>query len=143
MENLNIIDGIIVGRVEPYIYAFSTNTIPNYLKVGDTYRPLLVRLNEWRNRFPNLKLEFKCKASINGNVFFRDYSVHEYLENNLGKLRLLKEDMSRFPTGTYYSKEFFKDTSSDHLKEAIEDIANSYKKMIISTGSMIQIRLFQ
>ena len=44
----SILDEIIVGRVEPHIYAFSTNTIPNYLKVGDTYRSVLVRLNEWR-----------------------------------------------------------------------------------------------
>ena len=33
-----ILDNIIVGRVEPYIYAFSTETVPNYLKVGDTTR---------------------------------------------------------------------------------------------------------
>ena len=46
MENTSKIDELIVGRVKPHIYAFSTNTIPNYLKVGDTYRPLLVRLNE-------------------------------------------------------------------------------------------------
>ncbi len=27
-----VLDNIIVGRVEPYIYAFSTETVPNYLK---------------------------------------------------------------------------------------------------------------
>ena len=32
----NILDSKIVGRFEPRIYAFSTNTIPNHLKVGDT-----------------------------------------------------------------------------------------------------------
>ena len=55
MENTSKIDELIVGRVKPHIYAFSTNTIPNYLKVGDTYRPLLVRLNEWRKKFSDLK----------------------------------------------------------------------------------------
>ena len=40
------LDKIIVGRVEPHIYAFSTGTIPNYLKVGDTYRPVTERLAE-------------------------------------------------------------------------------------------------
>ena len=40
-----VLDAILVGRVEPQIYAFTTQTIPNYLKVGDTYRPLEVRLH--------------------------------------------------------------------------------------------------
>ena len=49
------LDNIIIGRVEPRIYAFSTNTIPNYLKVGDTYRPVSERLKEWQEFFPKLK----------------------------------------------------------------------------------------
>ena len=52
-----ILDGLIVGRIDPHIYAFTTNTVPNYLKVGDTYRPVNVRLNEWREHFPNLQHE--------------------------------------------------------------------------------------
>lgn len=43
MEGKEIIDNIIIGRVEPYIYAFTTNTIPNYLKIGDTYRSVPIR----------------------------------------------------------------------------------------------------
>ena len=38
--NSDILEGIIYGRVEPHIYAFSTETIPNYMKVGDTYRTI-------------------------------------------------------------------------------------------------------
>ena len=49
-----LLDGLIVGRVEPHIYAFSTETVPNYLKVGDTARGVRVRLDEWRKIFPNL-----------------------------------------------------------------------------------------
>ena len=30
-----ILEELIIGRVEPHIYAFTTETIPNYLKVGD------------------------------------------------------------------------------------------------------------
>ena len=71
-ENMDILDGLIVGRVEPHIYAFSTDEVPNYLKVGDTYRPVAVRLNEWRSRFPTLREEYREKASIDGKVFFRD-----------------------------------------------------------------------
>ena len=41
--NTEIVDKIIIGRVEPHIYAFRTNTVPDYLKIGDTYRPVEVR----------------------------------------------------------------------------------------------------
>ena len=56
MENKELLDKIIVGIVEPHIYAFTTNTIPNYLKVGDTYRPVSVRLNEWKEVYKYLLL---------------------------------------------------------------------------------------
>lgn len=128
MENTSKIDELIVGRVKPHIYAFSTNTIPNYLKVGDTYRPLLVRLNEWRKKFSDLKPEFDAEAVVEQNVFFRDYAVHEYLITCLGKHRLLLEDMKQFPLGTPYSKEFFKDTSAEELNQAVDDIRQSYKE---------------
>lgn len=55
LENIELISELITGRVKPHIYAFTTNTIPNYLKVGDTYRALAVRLNEWRRHFPDLQ----------------------------------------------------------------------------------------
>lgn len=42
----SVLDKYIIGRVEPQIYAFATGTVPNYLKVGDTYRPLEQRLGE-------------------------------------------------------------------------------------------------
>ena len=78
MTDTSVLGELIVGRVEPRIYAFTTNTVPNYLKVGDTYRPVDVRLDEWREHFPHLKREFDDSAKI-GEVFFRDYSVHVYL----------------------------------------------------------------
>ena len=55
MRDLTVLDQLIIGRVDPHIYAFTTNTIPNYLKVGDTYRPVTVRLQEWREHFPIYK----------------------------------------------------------------------------------------
>lgn len=126
MENIQEIANLIVGRVEPHIYAFSTNTVPDYLKVGDTYRPLSTRLNEWRKHFPNLIPVFDSKAIVSDDIFFRDYSVHDYLVTTLGKHQLLIEDMASFPSGTYYSKEFFKDTSTKDVQEAIDDITKSY-----------------
>lgn len=125
MEGKEILDQIIVGRVDPYIYAFSTNTIPNYLKVGDTYRPVSVRLNEWKKYFPDLEEEYKEKAIINDDVFFRDYSVHKFIEEELGKTRLTE---SRLEEGIYYSNEFFENATSDDVKEAIKDIKKSYEE---------------
>ena len=118
----SILNEIIIGRVEPRIYAFSTNTVPNYLKVGDTYRPVDIRLKEWMAHYPTLKSEFEVEAKI-GEVFFRDYAVHAFLENEKKKTRLRHEDL---PAGIYYSKEFFKDTSVDDIQEAICDIKRDY-----------------
>lgn len=118
----SILNEIIIGRVEPHIYAFSTNTVPNYLKVGDTYRPVGIRLKEWTAHYPTLKSEFEVEAKI-GEVFFRDYAVHAFLENEKKKTRLRREDL---PVEIYYSKEFFKDTSVDDIQEAICDIKRDY-----------------
>ena len=41
-----ILDNLIIGRVKPHIYAFTTETIPNYFKVADTYWPVVERINE-------------------------------------------------------------------------------------------------
>lgn len=125
MNNCEIINDLIVGRVQPHIYAFSTNTVPNFLKVGDTYRTVEVRLNEWKKYFPNLVGVFREKATINDDVFFRDYSVHRYLETELFKHRLTVEDLAS--ETIYYSNEFFENTSCEDIIRAIEDIKYNYK----------------
>lgn len=118
----SLLDEIIIGRVEPHIYAFSTNTIPNYLKVGDTYRPVNIRLKEWEAYFPTLKKEFDAIAKID-DVYFRDFAVHKFLETEKSRIRLLLSDI---PADVYYSKEFFKDASVEDLEEAIEDIKRDF-----------------
>lgn len=118
----SLLDEIIIGRVEPHIYAFSTYTIPNYLKVGDTYRPVAVRLKEWEAHYPALKKEFDAIAKID-DVYFRDFAVHKFLETEKSRIRLMLSDI---PTGVYYSKEFFKDASIEDLEEAIEDIKRDF-----------------
>lgn len=128
MENIKLIDELIIGRVKPYIYAFSTEAIPGYLKVGDTYRPLSVRLDEWRQYFPDLKLEASFEATISEDVFFRDYAVHHYLEKDLKKHRLQKSDLSGLKGNPYYSKEFFGDTSLSEVRESISHIKESYNE---------------
>ncbi|MBO4246104.1 MAG: Eco57I restriction-modification methylase domain-containing protein [Bacilli bacterium] len=126
-ENEILLNKVLVGRVNPKIYAFSTNTIPNYLKVGDTYRPVSVRLNEWKEVYPELKKEYETDAVIDDKLFFRDYSVHQFLENDLHKKRINPDD---FPNIDYISTEFFKDTKVIDVQKAIDDIIenpNNYK----------------
>ena len=119
IETLDILDRIIIGRVEPHIYAFTTNTVPNYLKVGDTYRPVSKRLKEWREFFPELEKLYENKAVIDEETYFRDYAIHQYLEKDLSKERLKQDDLE---DGIYYSKEFFKETEIEDIDNAIEDI---------------------
>lgn len=123
MIDKSLLNDIIIGRVEPSIYAFSTNTIPNYLKVGDTYRPVAIRLNEWKKHFPELKKEFEQVAKVVENVYFRDFSVHEFLENDKKRQRL---ELSNTPKGIYYSKEFFKNATKQDVLDAINVIKKDY-----------------
>src|SRR5690554_1393799 len=122
--NVDILDNLIIGRVEPQIYAFTTETIPNYLKVGDTYRPLETRLNEWRKYFPNLEKKFENVAKVYDETFFRDYAVHFFLENDLKRKRLGREVFKNIP---YYSNEFFENATEQDLQNAIKDIENGHK----------------
>lgn len=69
MDN-SIFDKYIVGRSEPHIYAFITGTVSNYLKVGDTYRPIEQRLNEWRRYFPDLEKAYSEMAKVNQEVYY-------------------------------------------------------------------------
>ena len=121
--NVDILDNIIIGRVEPQIYAFTTETIPNYLKVGDTFRPIEIRLNEWRKYFPKLEKKFGNIAKVDDVTFFRDYAVHFFLENELKRSRLKPNALKGIP---YYSNEFFENATEQYLQEAIEDIKNGH-----------------
>jgi len=123
--NVDILDELIIGRVEPQIYAFTTETIPNYLKVGDTYRPVETRLNEWRKFFPNLEKKFGNVAKVDDETFFRDYAVHYFLETELKRIRLEKGALKNTP---YYSNEFFKNATEKDLQDAINDIKIGHKK---------------
>ena len=125
IEAIEVLDRIIIGRVDPHIYAFTTNTVPNYLKVGDTYRPVSQRLNEWRVFFPELEKQYENKAVIDDETYFRDYAVHQFLEHDLGRKRLTPLDLEE---GVYFSKEFFKETQNTDVEKAIEDIKSNYSK---------------
>ena len=120
-----LIDALIIGRVEPYIYAFSTESVPNYLKVGDTYRPVLQRLDEWRRHFPNLRSRYSAVAKVDEETYFRDFAVHRYLEHQLQRSRLRPSDLSE---GLYYSREFFREATEEDLRQAMADIEQSYER---------------
>ena len=122
--DLSILDNIIIGRVDPHIYAFTTNTIPNYLKVGDTYRPVSVRLQEWRQFFPDLQKEYEHIAKVDNDTYFRDFAIHYFLEHEKRKTRLSHSDL---PDGIYYSKEFFKETTAQDVIDAVDDILRDYE----------------
>lgn len=118
----SLIDNIIVGRVEPQIYAFSTETIPNYLKVGDTMRGVKVRLEEWRKIFPNLIPQYEHSAQIDDDTIFRDFAVHYFLEIERERQRLKPDTFLDLP---YYSREFFKNATVIDVEDAIDDIIRS------------------
>lgn len=115
------LEELIVGRIEPHIYAFTTNTVPNYLKVGDTYRPVNVRLDEWRDYFPNLEhdSDWEWLAKTENGKYFRDFAIHYYLETIKRYHRLQPNDIDNLP---YYSREFFENATSKDIDEAIKDI---------------------
>lgn len=123
IENINL-NSLIRGRVDPYIYAFETNTVPNFLKVGDTYRPVEVRLDEWRKFYSDLKKKYEHIAKVDDNTYFRDYSVHDFLIQN-GFRRIEKDDVK---SGIYLSNEFFMNAKKENLEEAIKDIQKSFEK---------------
>lgn len=119
-----ILDKLIVGRVEPHIYAFSTQTVPNYLKVGDTYRPLQQRLNEWRKHFPDLVEQFSVVAKVDDETYFRDFAIHDFLEREKNLNRLLPDTIEGLP---YYSKEFFENATTDDIKAALADVKVAFQ----------------
>ena len=123
--DLTVLDQLIVGRVDPHIYAFTTNTIPNYLKVGDTYRPVAVRLQEWREHYPDLQKEYESVAKVSDDTYFRDFAVHSFLEQERHRARLQPADLLH---GVHYSKEFFKEATVQDVTDAITDIRQDFEK---------------
>ena len=124
------LDDIIVGRVEPRIYAFLTTTVPRYLKVGDTYRPVPVRIAEWQKHFSidAARDVWDWPAVLDNDVFFRDYSVHQFLQDSRHLVRLDKTALDRLRQGKdlYFSNEFFLDARKEHVEEALADIRDDH-----------------
>lgn len=131
MSNINFVENLILVRNEPHIYAFSTNTIPNYLKIGDTFRPVNIRIEEWNKKISDalgsdvdvrLTKEYSETAVID-DVYFRDYSVHQFLEDILKKQSIVDTEPE---LASMYSREFFKDVTVADVEAAIADIREEY-----------------
>jgi len=118
------LDPLFYGQTMPKIYAFSIPEISEALKVGDTYRTVYQRLQEWENEFPSLKKEGDWPAQVDDNVFFRDYSVHQYLAKK-GKTRIKKHEFPASLKGKF-SNEFFSNTQVHEIEDALKDIQKSY-----------------
>ncbi len=119
-------------RSEPHIYAFFTDEVGDAIKVGDTFRPIETRLNEWRKTytpltrlFPDSSNEKEGLSKVNEEIYFRDHSLHRFLEEQAGGLRLTSHD---FGDGVYYSNEFFKHITLDDVKRGIEEIKRGYEE---------------
>ncbi len=119
-----VLEKYVYGRVRPHIYAFETGSVPNFLKVGDSYRPVTVRLAEWKKFYPDLQQTFDQEATVDSNVFFRDHAVHSYLRIKLAKRQLTPKEL---PDGVHFSREFFFDTTSTDVAEALESIRDAYR----------------
>lgn len=129
------LDEVIVGRVEPHIYAFLTSSVPRYLKVGDTYRPVPVRIAEWQRHFTidEKKDVWDWPAVLDDDVFFRDYSVHQFLQDSRHLIRLDLQTLKAIANGRdlYFSNEFFLEATKEHVEEALADIREDRE---LSTG---------
>ena len=82
------------------------------------------RLDEWRRYFKDLTKLYEHEARIQ-ELYFRDLSVHEFVEHRKGRKRLMADTLPNLP---YYSKEFFEHATTKDIDEAIEDITESAKK---------------
>ena len=134
-------DGVFVGRTNPSIYCFSTKNVDGCLKVGDTFRPVYVRMNEWQKVFGEKGFTHDKKwewSAVENNWVFRDYTVHKYLKN-MGKKRLSnKKKYEKYftpisPSYTLdetYSNEFFVDTTPEDVNSAVIKIKKDIRSNI-------------
>lgn len=120
-----LVENNITIRFEPEIYAFRTNTIPAYLKVGDTFRGYERRISEWKKVLEetlekeiSITEKFNKSAKVNDDLYFRDYAVHRFFESqSIKSIEKTAPELLK-----YYSREFFKDAKIEDVKSAIDAI---------------------
>ncbi len=165
----SVILELVTGRVEPKIYAFLTSDVPRFLKVGDTYRPVPVRIAEWREKGfvigdpekkPRQGKDYESwDATLEQGVFFRDYEVHKYLTGVAGMEQITREKLENLPrngesrhgAARPYSQEFYRYTADENpelsdvkaasvnVGLAIKDITDYYSGR---AGHKLSYRIF-
>ena len=143
--NIDNIKTVLKGRLEPKIYAFKTNInneLSKYIKVGDTYRDTELRLLEWEkiysditslkedNKRVNPIVDIDATLKNNKNVYFRDLSVHKYLDSFDNNNKKSIDETTRLKLqeelGIHISQEFFKEINKKDIENAIFDINKKY-----------------
>lgn len=116
-----VIEGGIVGMKNPTIYCFTTPELPYALKVGETVRPIVVRMNEWMEKaFPKLKFHKSWPATCKKWVF-DDHLVHSYILEDTKNRRLQRSDFAEAGLEkNVYSREFF---TRDGITDGMDMIA--------------------
>lgn len=135
--------GTFIGRTNPNIYCFKTANVPGCLKVGDTFRPMYVRMSEWQDVFGNENQGFEHEdtwewSAVENNWVFRDYTVHKYLKDmkrerlyNRAKYeKYFKPISDEFTLDNTYSNEFFVETTPEDVDVAVNSIRNDIRTNI-------------
>ena len=105
----------------PEVYAFRHEMFPNGLKVGfSLYGDN--RLGQWDDIYPGLEVVKRYPTLLDDGKFFTDHPVHGKLIKN-GKRRITREE---FPKDTYYSCEFFDDTTGDDVENAVNEVKSDF-----------------
>lgn len=135
--------GVFIGRTNPNIYCFKTPNVPGCLKVGDTFRPIQVRMEEWQDVFGDETDGFEHNdawewSAVENNWVFRDYTVHQYLKD-MKKQRLYNKSQyskyfrpisDAYNIDNTYSNEFFVDTTPEDVEQAVNDIRKDIRENI-------------
>ena len=143
--NIDNIKTVLKGRLEPKIYAFKTNIhkeLSKYIKVGDTYRDTETRLLEWEKQYNDITtlkdngkrvnpiVDIDATLKDNKNVYFRDLSVHKYLDSFDNNNKKSIDENTRInlqkELGIHISQEFFKGIEKKDIENAISDINKKY-----------------
>jgi len=127
----------------PHIYAFKTDSVKDYLKIGYTDRPISVRLKEWEKKYKSVEKVGEWSAKVDGaritgeeiGIYFMDHAVHEYIKKNGPHytsdvfIPHLPYDSAvwkrKFPD-LYYSEEFFEKAKPEDIEGAIKEINKAY-----------------
>ncbi|MBO4740407.1 MAG: hypothetical protein J5605_02055, partial [Bacteroidales bacterium] len=119
----------------PHIYAFRTKSVPDYLKVGYTDRPVSVRLKDWGTKYEEIEPVGKWLAKVKSEkvpenelgVYFMDHAVHEFIkrigphyDGDVNDRHLpydSKNWESDYPE-LYFSEEFFQNAKWEDVEAA-------------------------